>query len=47
MLVGFKALAERYGIALVQALRVESSIGTTRVRRDSNGLIENKYPASS
>lgn len=46
MLVGFKALAERYGIAPVQALRVESSIGTSRVRRDNNGLIENKYPAS-
>ena len=46
MLVGFKALAERYGIALVQALRVESTIGTNRVRRDNNGLLENKYPAS-
>ena len=45
MQVGFKALAERYGIALAQPLRVGSTIGTTRVSRDSNGLVENKYPA--
>lgn len=46
MLVGFKALAQRYGIALAQPLRVESVIGTTRVQRENNGLVENKYPAS-
>lgn len=46
MQAGFKALAEHYGIALAQPLRVESVIGTTRVSRESNGLLENKYPAS-
>ncbi|SAI31540.1 Fic/DOC family [Bordetella ansorpii] len=46
MQAGFKALAERYGIELAQPLRVESVIGTTRVSRESNGQVENKYPAS-
>ncbi|ATH82154.1 Fic family protein [Pseudomonas sp. KHPS1] len=46
MQVGFKALAERYGIAPVQPLRVESLIGSSRMSRESDGLIENKYPAS-
>ena len=46
MQAGFKALADRYGIVLVQPLRVESVIGTTRVSRESNGYVENKYPAS-
>ena len=46
MTVGFKALADRYGIALAQPLRVESVIGTTRMSRESNGHVENKYPAS-
>ena len=46
MQVGFKALADRYGIALAQPLRVESVIGTTRMSRESNGHVENKYPAS-
>src|SRR5690606_1211391 len=46
MQAGFKALADRYGIGLVQLLRVESVIGTTRVSRESNGYVENKYPAS-
>ena len=46
MQVGFKALAHRYGVALAQPLRIESLIGTTRVSRVNNGLVENKYPAS-
>lgn len=46
MQVGFKALADRYGIALVQPLRVVSVIGTTRMSRESNGHVESKYPAS-
>ncbi|WP_312466821.1 Fic family protein [Stutzerimonas nitrititolerans] len=46
MQAGFKALADRYGIALAQPLRVESVIGTTRMSRESNGHVENKYPAS-
>ncbi|TEA79330.1 Fic family protein [Allopusillimonas ginsengisoli] len=46
MQVGFKALADRYGIVLAQPLRVESVIGTTRVSRESDGYVENKYPAS-
>jgi len=46
MQVGFKALANRYGIALAQPLRVESVIATTRISRESNGHVENKYPTS-
>ena len=46
MQVGFKALADRYAIALAQPLRVESVIGTTRRSREANGHVENKYPAS-
>lgn len=46
MQVGFKALADHYGIALAQPLRVESVVGTTRASRESNGHVENKYPAS-
>jgi hypothetical protein len=46
MHVGFKALADRYGIALAQPLRVESVIGTTRRSHERNGHAENKYPAS-
>ncbi len=46
MQVGLKALADRYGITMVQPLRVESMIGTTRVSRDSDGLLTNQYPPS-
>lgn len=46
MQVGFRALADRYGITMVQPLRVESTIGTTRVSRDSDGLVNNQYPPS-
>lgn len=46
MQVGFKALEARYGIRLAQPLRVESSIGTTRVSRESPELTNNQYPPS-
>ncbi|WP_445657587.1 Fic family protein [Achromobacter sp. NCFB-sbj8-Ac1-l] len=46
MLVGFKALAERYGITPVQPLRIESVIGTVRASLQAEGLLENKYPPS-
>ena len=46
MQVGFKALADQYGIALGQPLRVTSQIGTVRASRDSGGCIENRYPPS-
>ena len=46
MQVGFKTLANRYDIALAQPLRVDSMIGTVRVRRESDGNVENRYPAS-
>ena len=46
MQVGFKTLANRYDIALAQPLRVDSMIGTVRVSRDSDGNVENRYPAS-
>ncbi len=44
MPVGFKALEERYGIALTQPLRVVSTIGTTRVRRDEGARVEQEFP---
>ncbi|WP_219095265.1 hypothetical protein [Pseudomonas sp. UMAB-40] len=43
MPVGFKALADRYDIALAQPLRVESEIGTARLSRESDGNVENRY----
>ncbi|MEH6671668.1 Fic family protein [Halopseudomonas sp.] len=46
MRVGFSVLAERYGIELVQPLRVESEIGTVRASRDSGEHIHNRYPPS-
>ncbi|ANN65282.1 Fic family protein [Bordetella bronchialis] len=44
MRVGFNALQERYAVALAQPLRVESTIGSVRVRRETGGHIENQYP---
>lgn len=46
MQVGFKALADRYSIDLVQPLRVESVIGTTRMVRESERQLHNTYPSS-
>jgi hypothetical protein len=46
MRIGFTALEERYAIAVAQPLRVESTIGTVRVRRESGGHVENQYPLS-
>ncbi len=46
MQVGFMTLASRYGIALAQPLRVESTIGTARVSREGVGQAQNKYPSS-
>lgn len=46
MQVGFKALATRYGISLVQALRVESAIGPSRLSRETGDQIQNRYPPS-
>ncbi|WP_448118146.1 Fic family protein [Pseudomonas serbica] len=46
MQVGFNTLANRYDIALAQPLRVESTIGSTRVRRETDGHVENRYPPS-
>ena len=45
MQIGFKALKAQYGIALVQPLRVESTIGTTRSVRESPERILNQYQA--
>lgn len=44
MQVGFKALAEQYGIAPAQPLRVDSTIGASRMSRDTGDLVENRYP---
>lgn len=46
MRVGFKALEALYGIRLVQALRVESTIGTTRASREVLERVQKQYPAS-
>ena len=44
MQIGFKALEARFGIALVQPLRVESAIGTTRSDKESPQRIQRQYP---
>lgn len=46
MQVGFKALAAQYDIALTQPLRVDSTIGASRMSRDTGDQIENRYPAA-
>lgn len=46
MQVGFKALAAQHGIALAQPLRVDSTIGASRMSRDIGDQIENRYPAA-
>ncbi|URX64352.1 Fic family protein [Luteibacter anthropi] len=46
MQVGFKALAVQYGISPVQPLRVDSTIGASRMSRDIGGQVENRYPAA-
>lgn len=46
MQAGFKALIDRYHIALAQPLRVESQIGTSRMSREADGHLLNRYPAS-
>ncbi|MGE8338522.1 Fic family protein [Pseudomonas laurylsulfatiphila] len=46
MQVGLKALANQYDIVLAQPLRVESTIGKTRVSRESSGHTQNQYPPS-
>ncbi|MDO9436290.1 Fic family protein [Hydrogenophaga sp.] len=45
MQIGFKALEAQYAIALVQPLRVESAIGTTRQDKESPQRIERLYPS--
>ncbi|MDC6167771.1 Fic family protein [Paucibacter sp. XJ19-41] len=44
MQIGFKALEAQFGIVLVQPLRVESVIGTTRSERESPQRIQRQYP---
>lgn len=44
MQVGFKALADRYGITLAQPLRVDSSIASRRASRENDDQVENQYP---
>ncbi|CBL44927.1 Filamentation induced by cAMP protein Fic [gamma proteobacterium HdN1] len=46
MQVGLKALANHYGIALVQPLSVESVIGAVNSSRTLNGRVENSYQPS-
>ncbi|MCL2899675.1 Fic family protein [Brenneria tiliae] len=46
MQVGFKVLERLYGVELAQPLRVKSTIGAVRVRRDEDGRVDNQYPAS-
>lgn len=46
MHVGFKTLAELYGIELAQPMRVGSSIGTSRMSRENDSIVENRYPPS-
>jgi hypothetical protein len=46
MHVGLKELESRYGVKLVQPLRVASAIGTTRASRESAEQIQNQYPTT-
>jgi len=46
MQIGFNALVQRYKINLAQPLRVKSTIGSMRTRRETDNHIENQYPAS-
>lgn len=46
MLVGFKSLEARYGLSLAQPLRIESTIGSTRVRQEFPEGLRNQFPAS-
>lgn len=46
MIVGFSALEHRYGIDLVQPLRVKSSIGSIRLQQESSSGVNNQYPSS-
>jgi hypothetical protein len=44
MRVGFKVLQDRHGVEPAQPLRVESAIGTVRVRQDRGEYVHNQYP---
>lgn len=44
MRIGFQTLAEHYDLRLVQPLRVDSMISTSRSQRESHDRIENRYP---
>lgn len=46
MQVGFRELATRHGVSSVQPLRVRSTIGGTRICRESAGQVHNQYPAT-
>jgi hypothetical protein len=46
MLIGFKSLEERYGLALVQPLRIESTIGSVRMRQETPEGQRNQFLAS-
>lgn len=44
MFIGFKQLEGRYSLQLAQPLRVESSIGTARTRKESPAGLKLKFP---
>lgn len=43
--IGYRWLAERYGIATVQALRIDSAIAGSRSTVRENGYVHERYPA--
>lgn len=46
MKAGFTVLEERYGVVLVQPLRILSTIGSARLCQDSSDGVRNQFPAS-
>jgi len=46
MIVGFKALEQRFGLQLVQPLRIVSTIGATRARHVGPDGIRSRFPPS-
>ena len=45
--IGYRWLAERYGVSAVQAFRVDSAIGTSRATVRDNGYVHERYPPAA
>lgn len=45
--IGYRWLADRYGVVAVQAFRVDSAIGTSRATVRDNGYVHEQYPPAA